>query len=272
MTWKNDVRRFLQEDMGWGDVTTRAILPPKKAKAVIAAKSACVVAGLREAAETFRILGAHPRALVKEGTSVAAGTKILDVRGEAWALLAAERTALNLLMRMSGIATATAELVALVKAANPKATVAATRKTAPGLREFDKRAVELGGGWPHRKGLFDAILIKDNHLRVTALAEALKKAKRTGLSVEVEVETVEQAREAAAFHPDMVLLDNMTPEVARRAYRAVKEASPATVVEVSGGITAATIAKYARSADLISVGALTHSVKAVDFSMDLAPD
>jgi len=272
VTWKNDVRRFLQEDMGWGDVTTRAILPPKKAKAVIAAKSACVVAGLREAAETFRILGAHPRALVKEGTSVAAGTKILDVRGEAWALLAAERTALNLLMRMSGIATATAELVALVKAANPKATVAATRKTAPGLREFDKRAVELGGGWPHRKGLFDAILIKDNHLTVVDLMTALQRAKRTGLRVEVEVETLAQAREAAAAKPEMILLDNMTPASAAKAFAAVKRVSPATLVEISGGLTHRNIARFAKAADVLSVGALTHSVKAADLSMELTPD
>ena len=272
MGWKSDVRRFLMEDLGWGDVTTRAVVPPRRAHAVVTAKQRCVVAGLREAAEAFHILGAHPEPAVEEGSRVAPKTVVLRAAGEAWALLGAERTALNLLMRMSGIATATAAFQARARKVNPTVRVAATRKTAPGLREFDKRAVEIGGGWRHRKGLFDAILIKDNHLRVTALAEALKKAKRTGLSVEVEVETVEQAREAAAFHPDMVLLDNMTPEAARRAYRAVKEASPATVVEVSGGITAATIAKYARSADLISVGALTHSVKAVDFSMDLAPD
>ena len=272
MNWKSEVRRFVLEDVGFGDVTTRAILPPRKASAVITAKEACVVAGLREACEAFHVHGAHPRVLVKDGGRVETGTVVLQVHGEAWALLASERTALNLLMRMSGIATATAELTTLVTAVNRKAKVAATRKTAPGLREFDKRAVELGGGWPHRRGLFDAILIKDNHLRVVALEVALKRAKKTGLRVEVEVETVPQARVAAEAKVDMVLLDNMRPALAARAFTAVKRLSPKTLVEVSGGLTKRNIARYAKSADLLSVGALTHSVKAVDFSMDLTPD
>ena len=272
MNWRSEVRRFVLEDVGFGDVTTRAVLPPRKASAVITAQEACVVAGLREACEAFHVHGAHPRALVKDGARVKAGTAVLRIHGEAWALLASERTGLNLLMRMSGIATATAELAALVAAVNKKAKVAATRKTAPGLREFDKRAVELGGGWPHRKGLFDAILIKDNHLKIVALEEALKRAKRTGLRVEVEVESVAQARVAAEAQVDMVLLDNMKPALAARAFTAVKRLSPKTLVEVSGGLTRRNIARYAKCADLLSVGALTHSVKAIDFSMDLTPD
>lgn len=272
MSWRSTIRDFLLEDVGFGDVTTRAVLPPTRATAVITAKESCVVAGLREAAEAFHLHGAHPRALVQEGERVEAGTAVMRVHGEAWALLASERTALNLLMRMSGIATATADLAALVHSVNPKAKVAATRKTAPGLREFDKRAVELGGGWPHRRGLFDAILIKDNHLRIVPLEDALRRAKRTGLRVEVEVETVPQARIAAEAKVDMVLLDNMKPALAARAYTAVKRLSPRTLVEVSGGLTKRNIRRYAKSADVLSVGALTHSVKAVDFSMDLTPD
>jgi len=271
VNWKNAVRRFLMEDVGWGDVTTRAVVPPRQATAILFTKEKCVVAGLREAVEAFQILGATADPVVEDGAVVKARTTVLTAKGEAWALLAAERTALNLLMRMSGIATATADLSKRVRRVNPQARVAATRKTAPGLREFDKRAVELGGGFSHRQGLFDGILIKDNHLKLIDLEKAIQRAKRTGLSVEIEVESVEDAVLAAKQGAESILLDNLTPALAKEAWTAVKRVAPKTLVEISGGITAANISKYAKWANVLSVGALTHSVKAVDFSMEIEP-
>jgi nicotinate-nucleotide pyrophosphorylase (carboxylating) len=237
-------------------------------------KERAVVAGLREAARLFRLAGASARPRVREGAWVPAGTPVLEVRGATRAILAAERTALNLLQRMSGIATETRRCADLARRANPGTRVAATRKTAPGLRPFDKRAVRLGGGWPHRAGLHDAILVKDNHIAAAgSLEAALRRALRARKPVEVEVSSAAEALRAARLGARTVMLDNVPPAEVARADRLLRGARlrKRLSVEASGGVTRSNLAAYARAgADTVSMGALTHSVRAVDLSLDLS--
>ncbi len=267
-----DLLRFLAEDVGAGDITTQALAGGARAKAVVVAKRAGVVCGLPEAAAVFARLGAAASAEAKDGDRVGPGSVVLRVEGPAAAVLTGERLALNLLMRMSGIATATADLQAKVSAVNPRCRVAATRKTTPGFRRFEKRAVEVGGGDPHRFGLHDAFLVKDNHLLVepdVAAAVRRCRALRPEAFLQVEADRPEQAMAAAQAGADAVLLDNFSPEDARRAYRDLKARFPRLMVEVSGGVTPATIAQYADAADRISVGWITHSAPALDFGLDV---
>jgi nicotinate-nucleotide pyrophosphorylase (carboxylating) len=271
-----DLLRFLEEDLGRaGDVTTRAVAPDARLSASIVARAACVVCGLAEASAVLAHLGAKVEHLAKEGERVAAGAVVLRVHGPASAVLTGERLALNLLMRMSGIATATRDLQERVARANPACRVAATRKTTPGFRRFEKRAVEVGGGDPHRFDLSEAFLVKDNHLlaepdvaRAVAACRALDPKK----FLEVEADTPAQALAAAEAGADAVLLDNFAPDAALSTYRELKARFPRVLVEVSGGVTPANVEAYARAADRISVGWLTHSAPAVDFGLDAAPE
>ena len=269
-----DLLRFIREDAPWGDVTSETVVPDVTCRAIVRAKSQGVVAGLSEARRLFEHFGVTVRERSADGRAVAPGTVLLDLDGPARAILLVERTALNIIGRMSGIATRTREAVKAVRAVSPDVRVAATRKTAPGLRVLDKKAVILGGGDPHRYTLSDMVLIKDNHLALTPLAEAIRRAKKESLYrvVEVEVETVEDAVTAAGAGADIVLLDNMTPDTVREAVRALagRGLRDRLTLEVSGGVGEDTLAGYAATGvDVISMGALTHTVRNFDVSLDI---
>lgn len=260
-----------------GDITTEAIVPTGvRVEAQIVAREPLVAAGILESRLLLEIVGVEVVESVEEGAEVSAGGVIAGIRGEARAVLTVERMLLNLLMRMSGIATATRRLVRKVEEAGLKVRVAATRKTAPGLRYFDKRAVIIGGGDPHRFRLDDAILIKDNHLAIVGdIGEAVRRA-RSAVSftkkVEVEAQTVEDAVRAAQAEADIIMLDNMRPEEVEKALEALKQRGlrDRVLVEISGGITEENLLQYAKfRPDIISIGALTHSVKSANISLEV---
>lgn len=266
---------FLGEDVGMGDITTSVVVPVGvRVKAQIIAKEPCVIAGLPEVKALFEMMGAEMVELVTDGDEVASGTVIAEVVGDSRAILTAERTALNLLMRMSGIATATRRLLKKLKGQDVR--VAATRKTAPGLRYFDKRAVAVGGGDTHRFRLDDAILIKDNHIAVAGgIENAVKRAllaKSFSKRVEVEVKKPADALKAAQLGVDAIMLDNMTPEEVEESIEVLKKNNlrDKVLIEVSGNITEDNIAEYAEfRPDVVSLGTLTHSVKAADISLEI---
>jgi len=269
------IRRALREDLGRaGDLTTDAIVPPAaKAVAELAARASGRIAGAEVALSVFRRLDPDVRAEIRlpDGADAEAGAQIAILRGSARALLSGERTALNLLGRLSGIATATRTIVTAV--APYPARVVCTRKTTPGLRLLEKYAVRAGGGFNHRFGLDDAVLIKDNHRIVAGgVTEAILRARRhVGhmVKIEVEVDTLEQLEEALALEIDAVLLDNMSVEILSRA---VQMARGKAVTEASGGINSATAASVAATGvDLLSVGWLTHSAPALDVALDFHP-
>jgi nicotinate-nucleotide pyrophosphorylase (carboxylating) len=268
------IRRALAEDIGAGDVTTRATIHPEvRARGVLLAKAPMVVAGLDVARAVFaQVAGAAGvvfTALAADGARVASGDVLARIEGPAAALLTAERTALNLLQRLSGIATSTR---AYVDAAAGRITVLDTRKTTPTLRALEKYAVRAGGGTNHRFGLFDLILIKDNHVRLAGgIGPAIAKARAAspGLPVEVEAQTVAEAAEAADAGAEIILLDNLSTTEIRQAVAIVAGRAK---TEVSGGVTLDRIPELAcTGADFVSVGALTHSVHAADISFEIEP-
>lgn len=264
------IKDYLEEDLGEGDVTSQAIIGAQEATGIIIAKEDCLLAGLEEAIELFRLLKLKIKTRFKDGDWVKKGEEILRVQGKARDILKSERTALNFIMRMSGIATETSNLVKKCRRLNKKIEIASTRKTTPGFRAYEKKAVRIGGGHPHRHTLSDHILIKDNHLKVVgSIKDALKRAKKSSKKVEVEVDSMEDAVVAAKERPDIIMLDNMKPRAAREAYSRIKALSKKIVVEVSGNITARNIHHYAPYADMISLGALTHSAKSKNFSLEI---
>ena len=263
---------YLPEDLGRGDITSEALSIEGHIIAEIVAKEDCLLAGCEEAVRIFEHEGLRPRPCVQDGDSVGRGTVVMEVSGDAAALLRTERLALNFLMRMSGIATLTRALVDKCREINPNIRVAATRKTTPGFRKYEKKAVELGGGTRHREGLYDQILIKDNHLRmVGSVKKAVEMARSSGISdiVEVEVVDISGAKEAAEAGADIIMLDNMEPGKAKEASAVIRNMNPEATIEISGGITPENIASYAGFADVISLGWLTHSVRACDFSLEI---
>ncbi len=269
-----DLLRFIREDAPWGDVTTESVVPDIACRAVIRAKDRGVIAGLEEARRLFEHFGVTVREHTVDGRPVAPGETLLELDGPARSVLLVERTALNIIGRMSGIATRTREAVDAVRAASPEVRVAATRKTAPGLRRLDKKAVVLGGGDPHRYSLSDMVLIKDNHLALVPLPEAVRRAKSESLyrTVEVEVETAEDAVTAAGAGADIILLDNMTVDAVSGTVRALagRGLRERVTLEVSGGVAAGDLAGYAATGiDIISMGALTHTVRNFDVSLDI---
>ena len=269
------IAREMAEDVGPGDATTLALVGAEaRAAARIVARHDVVVAGGAVATEVFRMADERLNVdlLLEDGASARPGEAVLRVEGPARAILAAERTALNLYQRMTGIATATECLVRIVSDYGTQ--VLDTRKTVPGLRRLDKYAVACGGGTNHRIGLHDAILIKDNHLafwrqrRSGTLAEAVRAARAAypGLKIEIEVDTLEQLKEVLPGSPDWVLLDNMTPETVAEA---VAICGGGCRTEASGGITKENVREYARAGvTAISIGALTHSVRAADLALE----
>ncbi len=264
---------FLEEDAPFGDVTSDAVIPEDlKAKAVIIAKAEGIIAGIEEAKALFEHFGVKVDVKKRDGEEVRRGDVILELVGNARSILLVERTALNIMGRMSGIATEVRKLVERVKAVNPKVRVAGTRKTL--LKPIDKRAIIIGGGEPHRFSLSDAMLIKDNHLALVPLEEAIRRAKAFSVYkvIEVEVESLGDAIKAAKAGADVVMLDNMTPEEIEETIEALKREGlrERVKIEVSGGITPGNIAEYAKlDIDVISLGYLTHSVRNFDVSLEI---
>jgi nicotinate-nucleotide pyrophosphorylase (carboxylating) len=265
---------FLQEDVGAGDITSDNIIPADlEAKAKIVCKSRfAIVCGLEEASMLFDICGCKSELLVKDGSKIDKGMVVMNVSGYARAILKAERTVLNMLMRMSGIATETWRMVELAKGV----TILATRKTAPGLRYFDKKAVVFGGAATHRMRLDDMVLIKDNHLvLVSDLRKCIRLAKKkVGSSIKVECEagTKEEALAAVAAKADAVMLDNFTPKQAQQTIRQISRMGLRNKIriELSGGINQKNIRHYSRTKpDFISLGYITHSFSAIDFSLEI---
>lgn len=265
---------FLQEDVGTGDITSNNIIPDDLfAKAKIVCKSGPAIAcGLEEAAMLFDICGCTSEILVKDGSTVKKGKAVMKVSGNARAILKAERVALNIIMRMSGIATETRRMTDLAKGV----TVLATRKTAPGLRYFDKKAVVAGGGGAHRMRLDNMVLIKDNHLVLAGNAEKCaklaKKSVGSSIKVECEAKNAKEAIAAISAGVDIVMLDNFSPKQAAAAINQITKMGwrKKVKIEISGGVNAKNIRQYARAKpDFISLGYITHSPKAVDFSLEI---
>ena len=266
------IQEWLAEDIGSGDITTLALVPAAaKTNAIIHAKDNGILAGIDIARRVFELLDKDIQfnAELADGAELTNGSIIAEINGNAQAILTGERLALNLLQHLSGVATSTHKLAAI--AAPFGAKLADTRKTTPGMRLLDKYAVKAGGGANHRLGLYDAMLIKDNHIQVAGgITEALKRAHEYAshmTKIEIEVESLAGVKEALAGKADVIMLDNMS--IADMT-EAVKIINKQAVVEASGGISEATLADVAKTGvDIISVGALTHSVKALDISMDI---
>jgi nicotinate-nucleotide pyrophosphorylase (carboxylating) len=268
----------LAEDLGSGDATTLACIPPEaRSRARMNAREPLNLAGIEFAETAFRELspGVTLRRFAQDGDRLGQGQPVLEVSGPSRALLSAERVALNYVQRLSGVATATAAYVAAVQGTRTR--ILDTRKTTPGWRKFEKYAVACGGGTNHRFGLHDLILIKDNHLAALAgespdpITAAVRRARSLYplLRVEVEADTPDQAESAAAAGADIILLDNMSPELLRESIRRIAGRSQ---TEASGGITLATVRAAAETGvDFISVGAVTHSARSVDLGLDFLP-
>lgn len=273
------VRTALREDRVGRDRTTRALLPRAvQAKGVVLAQRPGIVSGTEAAKVAARAVGLRVVRAVPDGSSVRPGQVVVEVRGDARAILAVERTVLNLLMHASGVATATAQAVRAARSGRrPVLRVLATRKTLPGLRDLEKAAVVHGGGGPHRRDLSEGILVKSNHLALVGIEEAVRRVRgvaRRGEPVEVEVRTVAEALRAARAGADTLLLDNAPPRRARSIVRALAEAGlrRGRTIELSGGITPERLACYRDvGADAASLGSVTHSAPALPFHLRLRP-
>ena len=273
------LRSFLAEDIGAGDITTTTtVSASQRARGELIAKAPLILAGIDLFAEVFRLLDSATEVEIcnRDGEELKPGQIPARVRSSAPALLAGERVALNLLQRLSGVATLTHQFVRAV--AGTTAEILDTRKTTPGLRALEKYAVRAGGGRNHRKDLNEAVLIKENHIRlaggVSAALAAAQAAKGSAAWIEIEVTNLDELRNALAYNPDVVLLDNMNPDLVRQAVNQVRAHDPLRKIrtEASGGITLANVRAFAEAGvDWISVGALTHSAPAVDLSFEIEP-
>lgn len=271
------LKQLLAEDVGEGDATSATVVPAGLiVNAEVIAKEAGIAAGIEEVGILAESLGLSVKPAVKDGERIRNGQTLMKISGDAHTILSAERTMLNLLSRMGGIATATRRLVEKLTKAKATAKIAATRKTALGLSYLDKKAVQVGGGDPHRLRLDDMILIKDNHVAIVgSVVEAVKRAKQAASfskKIEAEVTSVADTLKAAEAGADIVMLDNFIPEQVREAVEVLKKAGffGKVLLEVSGGITEQNLLEYASTqVDIISMGALTHSVKALDVSLEI---
>lgn len=264
-----DPSAFLGADVGRGDLTTELTVPDTDGSAYITVEQDCVVAGMEEAESIFGSIGADVQCLVHDGDRVKAGTRVMTMAGPLRGLITAERTALNFLMHMSGVATATSEAV---EACEGKVIIAATRKTTPGFGDFQKKAVALGGGDPHRYALDSMIMVKDNHIKacgsVRRAMEAVSRAS-FAVKVEVEVQNIPDAVTAAEMGADIIMADNMGPEETGELRDCVKGIKPHILVEASGNMDLSRLRDYVGKADIISMGCLTHSAGSIQFSMDV---
>ena len=270
---KRELKRFLDEDVGNGDITSK-LLEKKNIVAKIITREKTIVAGTKYAKEIFALKKCKTKIYKKDGRIAKPNQTILEIRGNASDIITCERTALNLLSRMCGIATQTNSLKKLVKSTGSKSKVFATRKTAPGLRFFDKEAVKIGGGEKHRMTLNEMIMIKDNHLAVEKSIEViLRKAKKTRGKIEIEVETLNDAILCAKMGANIIMLDNFSPNQIKRTIKKLTELKlrNKVVLEASGRINSRNIAKYAKTnVDMISVGSITNSVNGIDLSLEIS--
>jgi len=269
---KKELLRFISEDIQSGDITS-VLLPKKKIKAKIISRQEGVLAGVKFAGDIFRLKGCNVKRIKKDGAKLKSNQRILQISGNARTVLSCERTALNLLSRMSGIATQTNFLVSKIRKINRKTKLYSTRKTAPGLRFFDKEAIMIGGGHKHRMSLNDMVMIKDNHLLVTNSMEGIiKSARKRHKHVEVEVENQRDAILAASSGATIVMLDNFSPVQIKKTITALqkKKLRNKIKLEASGGINSKNITTYAKTGvDMISVGSITNSVKGLDLSLEV---
>lgn len=272
---RRSIEAWLEEDIGNGDVTTTTTIPADhRSTAVIHVKEDGIVAGLPIAREVFRIVDDRLefRERAEEGSRVGKGTVLAEVSGRSRSILLGERLALNLLQRLSGIATRTRQYAEIVR--DLPVRLVDTRKTTPGHRMLEKYAVRVGGGHNHRFGLYDAVMIKDNHIKgaggIGAAVERARRAIPHTMKIEVEVESEHQLEEALQAGADIIMLDNMSPERMRQAVAQIRQAAPHVGIEASGSVTLDTLRTVAETGvDVISVGRLTYSVQSLDISLDL---
>jgi nicotinate-nucleotide pyrophosphorylase (carboxylating) len=275
---RNRILSYLEEDLGSGDITSEAVIPADLyAEAEVWCKGtseSIVICGLEEACIVLEICGCHTTRLLEDGGIVTGNQPVIAVEGNARAILKAERTALNLLMRMSGIATESRKYDVLLRKIGVNTVITATRKTSPGMRLLDKKAIAIGGGNPHRIGLYDKILIKDNHIAMVGNAsDCVRRArKQVGKNhvIECEVRSEDELISVVLAGADIVMLDNFSLDGAKEALSKLRDLGlrNRVLVEISGGINESNFHNFAQlNPDFISVGSLTHSTKAVDFSM-----
>lgn len=269
---KKELLRFISEDIQGGDITS-VLLPKKKIKAKIISRQEGVLAGVKFAGDIFRLKGCNVKIIKKDGAKLKSNQIILQISGNAGTVLSCERTALNLLSRMSGISTQTNFLVSKIRKINKNTKLYSTRKTAPGLRFFDKEAIMIGGGHKHRMSLNDMVMIKDNHLLVTNSMEGIiKNARKRHKHVEVEVENQRDVILATNSGATIVMLDNFSPVQIKKTITALqkKKLRNKVKLEASGGINSKNITAYAKTGvDMISVGSITNSVKGLDLSLEV---
>ena len=269
---KKELLRFVSEDIQNGDITS-VLLPKNRIKAKIISKENGILAGVKFAGDIFRLKGCNVKIIKKDGAKVKPNQIVLQVSGNARTILSCERTALNLLSRMSGIATHTNLLVSKIRKINRKTKLYSTRKTAPGLRFFDKEAVMIGGGHKHRMSLNEMVMIKDNHLMVSnSMEDIIKNARKRHKNVEVEAENQRDAVFAANSGATIVMLDNFSPAQIKKTITALqkKKLRNKVKLEASGGINSKNIAAFAKTGvDMISVGSITNSVKGLDLSLEV---
>jgi nicotinate-nucleotide pyrophosphorylase (carboxylating) len=269
---KKSLASFLAEDIGSGDITSN-LLPRKKISAKIISKQDGIIAGIHYAKEIFASKGCQVKIIKKDGSQIRPNDIILEIHGTALAILSCERTVLNLLSRMSGIATQTKLLVKKIAKVNRKVKLFSTRKTAPGLRYFDKEAVAIGGGNKHRLALDQMVMIKDNHLAVSgSVYPLLEKARKKYKKIEVEVENIHDAVISAQGGASIIMLDNMSPQEISKVVLTLKKLGLRNKVklEASGGIDSSNIQSYAKTGiDMISVGKITSSVEGIDLSLEV---
>ena len=272
MNTKKELAKFLAEDDSHKDITSQ-ILSDKKITATIVSRQDGVVAGVQYAKEIFGIKKCTVQILKKDGQSIKANQTVLKISGSAKSILSCERTALNLLSRMSGIATSTNLLVKQIKSVSKKTDLYSTRKTAPGLRFFDKEAVVIGGGRKHRITLSDMIMIKDNHIASEgSIVELIKRAKKKAKIFEIEVDNFSDAILAANLGVPIIMLDNFSPQMIKKTINQLERMGLRKNIrlEASGGINTQNIKEFAKTGvDMISVGSITNSAKAIDFSLEI---
>ena len=267
----HQLKRFLEEDIGKGDITSK-LVKQQQITAKIISREETIIAGVNFAKQIFALKGCRVKIIKNNGEKSKPNEIILEVRGNSYSVLSCERTALNLLSRMCGIASKTNNLVKILRKTKSKSKLFATRKTAPGLRQFDKIAVEIGGGHKHRMSLDEMIMIKDNHISVESLESLIKKAKKTRKSIEVEVENQNDAIFAAKIGVGTIMLDNFKPSQIRNVMKKMKSLGLLKNIklEASGRINEKNISEYGKTGvDMISVGEVTNSVNGVDLSLEI---